>query len=126
MSRFVDPKDVKVVDLGPCQCPGAPHARDEATVRGQLGYGDLEQMQAAGWLAGDGRVFIQATAQRALVTRGVVGWNLLGPDGGLMEVNALTVAALDEETVDMLAAALDGAQKRRSLPNVSGATSQDS
>lgn len=126
MSRFADPGQTKVVALGPCQCPGAPHAQDEATVREQLGVGDLEIMQAAGWIAGDGRVYVMAAAQRALLVRGVVAWNLLGPDGQAAPVNTLTVAALDDATFEFLAAEFDGAQRRRTLPNVSGAPSQDS
>ena len=46
MSRFVDKNATFQFDLGECQCPpgpeGAkPHARDEASIRKELSYGEV-------------------------------------------------------------------------------------
>jgi hypothetical protein len=123
MSRFADDDDVVTIALGPCQCPETPHARDEAVVHRQLGYGAKGDITTAGWLAGKGIVFDGMAARRKFIELGVVSWNLLGPDARPVTPSALSIARLDEETIDTLADAMDGALNREPLPNVSGAPS---
>jgi hypothetical protein len=38
VSRFVSKDATRPVDLGPCQCPGTPHERDELRIRARLSY----------------------------------------------------------------------------------------
>lgn len=124
MSRFADPSRTKIVPIGPCDCPGTPHAGgDVATVRLEFGYQALGEIGSAGALA-----FGDFTAsRRKLIELGVVSWNLIGPDGKEWPPNEANIALLDEPTIDALASALDEAVEmaRRALPNASGAPSAD-
>jgi hypothetical protein len=123
MSRFADDSEVTVVALGDCQCPGAPHAQDEATLHRQLGYGAKGEIQRAGWLSGRGVYFDNMAARRRLVEVAVVSWNLFGPDGKPVEPSEQSIARLDEETIDALAEAASDALEREPVPNDSGAPS---
>jgi len=126
MSRFADATEVKVVSLGDCQCPGTPHARDEATMHRQLGHGAKGEIQKAGWISGRGIYFDSMAAQRKLVEVAVVSWNLFGPDGKPREPTESSIAELDEDTVFQLAEAANDALEREPLPNEPGAPSADS
>lgn len=126
MSRFADPTDVKVVSLGACQCPGTPHAQDEAALHRQLGYGAKGEIQKAGWISGRGVYFDAMAAQRKLVEVAVVSWNLLGPNGKEWAATETTIAKLDEQTIELLATAANDALEREPLPNEPGAPSADS
>jgi hypothetical protein len=123
MARFADPSKVEVVSLGACQCPGAPHERDEATVRWDL---------SASALARIGQAQITAPRDfyapyRALIVEAVAAWNLLV----LYEdkpvpapIVPAVVAELDEATLDALGEAIDTLiQNKGPLPNDSGALS---
>lgn len=129
MSRFADPTAVEVVPLGPCQCPGTPHERDEATVRWQLGASALARVGASELLAAARND--PFASWRQLVLECVVSWNLMARDeDGEPYVVAITpaaVAELDEDTLKELAVKADALiQSKGSLPNDSGAPSAES
>ncbi len=107
----------------PCTCEGKPHAEDTYDVRERLGYGELAAMRAAGWERSAGAVFSNEDAKIALLTLGVVRWNLVLPDGKPREVSQAEIELLDEDSVDFLWDALQPAIARKPLPNVSGAHS---
>ncbi len=47
VSRFANPKRSTPVELGPCHCPGQPHADgDRALVRAEIGEGELQSAMA--------------------------------------------------------------------------------
>lgn len=125
MSRFADPTAVKVVPLGPCQCPGTPHAQDEATVRTQLGYEARGLVGVAGWIDSGGVMFSHAASELKLVQLGVVDWNLFGNDGKPMRPTPQSIGLLDENTIHEIALALDDAIATPPLPNDSGVPSAD-
>lgn len=108
MSRFVDRSDTGTLDLGPCQCPGTPHASDTVTIRKQLSGGE--------WV-----VVAQGDTDKSLALL-VTGWNLEDADGPV-EVNAGTIAALDLATFRALDAWIAEHVTPPALPNASGAPS---
>lgn len=124
-SRFADPADVTTVLIGPCQCPGTPHAQDEAVVHRQLGYAARGLIGVAALLDSEGIAPNWSASTQKLIELGVVSWNLLGPDGKAWEPSAANIALLDEETLEALAQALDGVIRTKPLPNESGAPSVD-
>lgn len=71
MSRFVNTTATRTVDLGPCECPGTPHARDEALVRAEMSNQDILDFANSE----DGEETAEAVANLT------IGWNLLGDDG---------------------------------------------
>lgn len=123
-SRFANPNRTDVLPLGPCQCPGTPHDDgDFAVYRQELGAGELERAGAYGWAAADYQYYDSAAARCKLIEIGVVRWNLLGPDGEEMPVNARSAALLDEATQSLIATRLDEVTKPRKLPKGSGGRS---
>lgn len=126
MSRFADPTKTETVPLGACQCPGAPHEGDEATVRYQLGASALARVGAAGLVAARSRD--PYAAYRQLVLECVVSWNLVDTDedGDAVPVpiTPAIVAEMDEDTLVPLAEAIDAlVQSKGQLPNAPGAPS---
>lgn len=106
-SRFANPNRTDVLDLGACQCPGTPHESDQVVYRLELGAGEEERAGAYGWSVTGWAYFDSAAARAKLIEIGVVRWNLLGPDGEEMPVNARSAALLDEATLDRITAKLD-------------------
>lgn len=131
MSRFADPLARTVVALGDCGCPGAPHERDEATFRWQLGASALARI---------GRAELEGAIQhdpfaayRQTVLEAVESWNLIwldpsddSPDRKAVPVpiTPTTIAELDVDTLRFLAETADKLiGNEGALPNASGAPS---
>lgn len=125
MSRFANAAAVRTIVIGPCQCPGSPHARDEAVVRTELGVEAIGIIGVAGWETSGGVAFDAVASKRKLLEIGIVRWNLLTDSGQPAEPPAAFIGSLDEETFESLATSLDGVIKRTPLPNGSGAPSVD-
>lgn len=119
MSNRADPADVKLVELGPCRCPGLTHANDSAQVVRRLGYGARgafrEAVRRSGLEAG----------HLVVILHGVKSWTLTMPDGTPRPITPTEVALLDDATVEGLIDGLDEAFDEDPLPNASGALSPD-
>jgi hypothetical protein len=74
MSHLVDRNKVKVVELGPCDCPGKPHETDTVRIRESLSYADHLHLVDANNLG------VQE-ALWALFNMRVAGWNLVDEKG---------------------------------------------
>lgn len=124
--RFADPSKVETVPLGPCQCPGTPHERDEAVIRWDLSASALARVGQAQMLAGADFY----APYRALIVESVASWNLQVLHNGepvTVPIVPATVAELDEATLDTLGEAIDALiSGKGSLPNASGAPSAES
>lgn len=125
MSRFVDRTATKAVDLGPCECPGAPHPKDEATVRSDLAYPEVVALGVAStalevaetWLSKD-EPFDGYPV--------LAGWNLLGNDGTIMPLSVDTFRLLKPATLHPLVAAVnESIEASEAVPNRSGAHSRN-
>jgi hypothetical protein len=126
MSRFADPTRTGIVPLGPCQCPGTPHDRDEAVVRWDLGSSALARIGRAELDKAITRDPL--AAWRQLILEAVVSWNLMlvDDDGGGVAAPLIpaVIAELDDATITTLAEAIDTLiGSRGTLPNASGAPS---
>lgn len=116
MSRFADVRAVRTVDLGPCECPGAPHDHDEASVRAEFSASETAR------LAGGSTTDEAAVA--AILAEFVTEWNLLGPNGEAWPPSADSLLALKQPTLTAIAEAITAAVLESSgLPNASGAPS---
>lgn len=116
MSRFADARATRTVDLGPCECPGAPHENDWAKVRADLAATDIALLSATNsyTIAGVAAEF-------------VVEWNLLGPNGEPWDPNGEALTALKTPTLTLIVSALTDAIKAATpLPNTSGVPSAKS
>lgn len=120
MSRFADPAAVREVDLGPCECPGAPHSRDWAKVRADLSGSELTILLSLGGLSQD------EAAER--IAPFIDSWNLLGPDGSEWPPSPAALFALKGATAQAIGAAIAGVVDEviGPLPNPSGARSRAS
>jgi hypothetical protein len=110
MSRFTDPNAAERFDLGPCECPGTPHAEgDWMLLRTDLSGQDLLEIEDAD---GAGRLAIL-----------VKGWNLIGDDG---QVAPLTPAYFARLYLDLFPAInrwLSEHAKTSTLPKASAGES---
>lgn len=117
MSRFVNTTVTRTVDLGPCECPGTPHERDEAEVRAELSNQEIVDFANSA----DGA----ETAAR--VAEFTVSWNLLGLDGKPWPPTEESILALFTPTIQKLIQALSLAVNesatRGTSPNASSAPS---
>lgn len=93
MSRFADPAAKLRLDLGACQCPGAPHESDWADLRGELSSVEVAKFAGMAGLADDG------VAERLATF--VLGWNLLGPNGEPWPPSADSLLALKLPTIQL-------------------------
>lgn len=96
MGNYADPAATRPVTIGPCRCPGAPHAEDTADIVVRFGYGDKARIRQTTRVAG-----IEAGYQVAILL-GVKRWNLVLPDGAVRPIDAEQIGRLDEWTVDRL------------------------
>lgn len=120
MSRFADPHATRLVDLGPCECPGAPHKRDEANIRAELSASEVARLI---------EVINNADKDGAseLIAAAIVDWNLLGPNAEPWPPSAESVDALKHATTALIAGALaDVVTESVKVPNASGAPSRAS
>jgi hypothetical protein len=74
MSHLVDRNKVKVVELGPCECPGKPHDTDTVRIRESLSYADYLHLNDA---ASSGAM----EGVWALFNMRVAGWSLVDEKG---------------------------------------------
>jgi len=125
MSRFVDRTATKPVDLGPCECPGAPHPRDEALVRSDLAYPEVVALG----VASTALEVADAWLSREEPFDGypvLVSWNLLGNDGSPMPLSVETFRMLKPATLHPLVAAVnESIEASEAVPNRSGAHSRN-
>lgn len=113
MSRFTDPNAAERFDLGPCECPGTPHAEgDWMLLRTQLSGQDLLDIEEA---PGAGRL-------RILVR----DWNLIGDDGKVAPLTDDYFGRLYLDLFPAINAWLDEHAKTTSLPKASAEPSRRS
>lgn len=113
MSRFTDPNATARFDLGPCECPGTPHAEgDWLLLRTDLSGQDLLDIEEA---SGAGRLRIL-----------VKSWNLIGDDGKVAPLNDEYFGRLYLDLFPAINAWLDENAKTSSLPKASAASSPTS
>lgn len=116
MSRFADVRATATVDLGPCECPGAPHESDTAEVRAEFSSSETARIAAASTT--------DEAAIAAVLAEFVPSWNLLGPNGEPWPPSADSLLALKAPTLSAIAEAISAGVLRSSeLPNASGAPS---
>lgn len=108
--------ETTTVVLGPCRCPGRPHAEDTAEVRVELPW---EVLVEVGLLNG-------AAAYRRLVEGALVSWNLVDAADDPVPITTDAVRRLRQDRVEPIAAAVNEAYERARapLPNGSGAPSR--
>jgi hypothetical protein len=136
LSRFADPDASEEVDLGPCRCPGAPHGRDSATIRAEIGDGELRSAYApAKRFHEDGRSYIdEAAGDDSVAARFTVSWTLFmhgldekrKPALVPVPITARSMSLLDEASRTSLMLPINAAvngQNQAALPNASGARS---
>lgn len=121
MSNYVDPAATRPFVIGPCRCPGTPHAQDSADIVVRFGYGERATIRQVGRKGG-----LEAL-NMASILHGVKRWTLVLPDGSARPIDAVQVAMLDQPTVERLVSdeGLDAAWEDDPLPNDSGAPSPD-
>jgi hypothetical protein len=111
MSRFADPNATKRMELGPCECPGSPHAEgDWIALRSDLGADDL--------------VFLETAEPWDRMLRLVRGWNLIGDDGQVAPVTEDYLGRLYADLFPRINDFLAEHAKMASLPNASAARSR--
>lgn len=112
MSRFADPTATERMVLGPCVCPGKPHAEDWLELRTELGA--WEVLQIAG---GDSLATLEML---------VVDWNILDSTGAKPPVERENIRRLYADAFDELDAFIEAHVRVGSLPNGSAAPSRSS
>jgi hypothetical protein len=127
LPRFADPEATVPVDLGPCRCAGSPHERDTATVRAEIGDGELRSALSRGGFAGEGG-FDGGAADDESIARFVLAWTFTDARGRPVPISRQAASLLDEATRSTLLDAIASAVGARAgpLPNGSGARSPDS
>lgn len=119
MSRFVDRNKVKVVSLGPCRCPDAPHGEDTVRIREQLSYADQIHLADA---ANTG----MTEALWTLFNLRVAGWTFTDDKGKPVVLSRANWQNLDEETAGAIQDAISEIKSEADeLPNASSAPSVD-
>jgi len=110
---------VRRIDLGACDCPGAPHPSDWVDVSEVVTWDDLVDV---------GLASSEGAARLLLVTRAIVDWNLAGANGEAAPISESTVRLLDPATLQAIAEVVNAAYVRASapLPNASSAPSAPS
>lgn len=126
MDNLVDPEAVQPpIAIGPCRCPGRPHAgpdgtgQDFVTVVRAFGYGAVSEIRRADGLYGP-----DVSTARAMLL-GIKAWTLVLADGKPRPVDAEQIGLLDVATADRLDEIVGEvlATKDDDLPNGSGADS---
>lgn len=125
IGRFADPDATSEVDLGPCRCPGAVHGHDSATIRAEIGDGELRSAYApAQRFREDGSAYIdEAAGDDAVAARFTLSWTLLDRRGKGVPITARTMSLLDSATRTALMLPLNAVVIGAPLPNASGAPS---
>lgn len=120
MSRFADPRATRTVQLGPCECPGTPHAEgDWAKVRSQLSGSDIAIISGASTT--------DEAAAAAVIADYVPEWNLLDDAGNAWAPSAESLVALMPASLSAIVAGVrESIAESSRLPNVSGAPSRAS
>jgi hypothetical protein len=109
MSRFANPDARDRLVLGPCECPGTPHAEDYLELRTELGAEDAIVMET-------GAIFDKLTVL-------IVGWNLLDNDGEPAPVDRGHIAGLFADNFAPLDGWIDKHLRMGTVPNRSAARS---
>ena len=111
MSRFVDRNQIEVVDIGECQCPGAPHGNDQVRIRKHLSYAD--QLHLA-----DASAQSMTEALWSLFNLRVAGWNLTDDKNRPVPLSRASWNNLDEDTARVIQDAINNLKDDQAeLPN---------
>lgn len=111
MTRFVDRDQTETVELGPCQCPNAPHGTDSVRLRKRLSYAD--QLHLA-----DAAAQSMTEALWTLFNMRVAGWNLTDEKGRPVPMSRANWQNLDEETAKAIQEAINSlGNDETDLPN---------
>jgi hypothetical protein len=111
VSRFAEPTRAVPVPLGPCRCPGSPHAEDQALVRAEIGDGEFRSaVQRGGFSAGP--IFDAARSDDEFIATFTLSWTLLDDSGEPAPITPRMAGLLDEETRLLLLAQLNKAAGR--------------
>ena len=113
MSHLVDRNKVKVIELGPCECPGKPHDTDTVRIRETLSYADHLHLVDAN----SGGV---TEALWALFNMRVAGWSLLDEKGKPLPLSRATWQNLSSEVASKIQDAISEVQdgdETAELPN---------
>jgi hypothetical protein len=120
VSRFADPEARRTVELGPCECPGAPHDSDWAKVRSELAPADIRRAVALTTLDDDAAI-------AAGLVEFVAEWNLLAPNGRLWPPSAESIVSLKGPTLIALIGGLtDSIRESSNVPNAPSVPSRAS
>ncbi|MHB8459109.1 MAG: hypothetical protein ACYDAK_05345 [Candidatus Limnocylindrales bacterium] len=136
LSRFADPTAVRTVTLpGGCRCPGTPHDADTATIRTELGSGEMNRGRTFGWQSSGMTYYDWEAANDWFIAYATTGWNLERADAkGHNEPVPITrqmATLLDEETRQFLMIEINGGPEKPTPqsdapPNGSGRSSRGS
>ncbi|HET7664698.1 MAG TPA: hypothetical protein VFK56_01150 [Mycobacterium sp.] len=113
MPRFVDKNATYQLDLGECQCPpnpdgSQPHARDEASIRTQLSYGEWIKIAEAN---------SEIEGVMTLLLIRVKSWSLRDANGKPVPVTRQSLEDLDKPTAELLQAAVVRESEGNDPPN---------
>lgn len=95
MGRFVDSTKTRRVVLGPCECPGTPHAEDFALVRAELSAHEISRFTGS-----------DAEDVAEIAAGFIPSWNLLANDGRPMPVTAEALLSMMAPTLNLLTDAI--------------------
>jgi hypothetical protein len=103
--RFAEPNQTKSVPLGPCRCPGTPHAEgDKADVRTSIGSSEAKSAYGAGvrYHADGTAYWDEAVGDDTAIARFTTWWNLVDKKRKPIPIDARTVSLLDVPTRALL------------------------
>jgi hypothetical protein len=112
MSHLVDRNKVKIVDLGPCECPGKPHDTDTVRIRENLSYADMLHIVDA---SNQGTL----EAVWAIFNSRVAGWSLLDEKGKPLALSRAVWQNLGSEVANKIQEAIGemDSEDSNELPN---------
>lgn len=99
MSHLVDRNKVKVVELGPCECPGKPHDTDSVRIRETLSYADMLHLA-------DSSAQGTTEALWALFNMRVASWNLVDEKGKSLPLSRAVWQNLSQQTASTIQEAI--------------------
>ena len=140
VSRFADENAVRTVTLpGGCRCPGTPHEADTATIRTELGSGEINRARAHGWQSARMAYYDWESANDFFIELATIEWTIERsgvdakgrPRNEPVPVTRRMASLLDEETRHFLLTEINGgpeepAPRSAAPPNGSGRSSRGS
>ena len=112
MPHLVDRNAVKVVELGPCECPGKPHDTDTIRIRKHISYPDMLHI-------GDAASMGSVEAVWTVFNIRVGGWNLVDEKGKPLALSRSVWQNLSESLAEKVNNAIGEAEDgdETELPN---------